>query len=172
MRTPLFTPKRIAFILVVALLLLAIGLWMNKPNSPSVAPLSSVPKPTVAPDTSIVEVVQDTNKLAALAKKPVMEKRPTSTKQVPKQPASASQRPKPAEALTQAPYDQLVMRNGDLIDAKVLEIGINEIRYKKCHWKDSPDYVVPKADVLSIRHADGEIERFTTYNTASVYSTT
>ena len=63
--------------------------------------------------------------------------------------------------------DQLVLRNGDVIDAKVKEVGVNEIRYKKCDRPDGPDYTVSKRDVLSIKYSSGEIERFTTGNTPS-----
>ena len=52
------------------------------------------------------------------------------------------------------------MRNGDLTDAKILEVGVNEIRYRKCHRDDGPEYVVSKSDVLSICYANGDIDRF------------
>ena len=58
--------------------------------------------------------------------------------------------------------DQLVLRNGDVIEAKVKEVGVNEIRYKKCDRPDGPDYTISKRDVLSIKYSNGEIERFTT----------
>ncbi len=50
------------------------------------------------------------------------------------------------------------MRNGDLINANILEIEINEIRHRRCNCKDGPEYVVSKSDVLSIRYANGDIE--------------
>ena len=56
--------------------------------------------------------------------------------------------------------DQLVMRNGDLVDATISEIGVQAIKYKRCNWKDSPQYTVLKADVLSIHFANGDTERF------------
>lgn len=56
--------------------------------------------------------------------------------------------------------DQIVLRNGDVIDAKVKEVGVNEIRYKKCDRQDGPDYTILKRDVLSIRYSNGEVERF------------
>lgn len=64
--------------------------------------------------------------------------------------------------------DQIVLRNGDLVDAKIKEVGVNEIRYKKCDRPDGPDYTISKRDVLSIKYSNGEIERFTTsYNNSN-----
>lgn len=57
--------------------------------------------------------------------------------------------------------DQIVLRNGDVIEAKVKEVGVNEIRYKKCDRPDGPDYTISKRDILSIKYSNGEIERFT-----------
>ncbi len=57
--------------------------------------------------------------------------------------------------------DQIVLRNGDVIEAKVKEVGVNEIRYKKCDRPDGPDYTISKRDVLSIKYSNGEVERFT-----------
>lgn len=57
--------------------------------------------------------------------------------------------------------DQIVLRNGDVVDAKVKEVGVNEIRYKKCDRQDGPDYTISKSDVLSIKYSNGEVERFT-----------
>lgn len=56
--------------------------------------------------------------------------------------------------------DQIVLRNGDVIDAKIKEVGVNEIRYKKCDRLDGPDYTITKRDVLSIKYSNGEVERF------------
>ena len=56
--------------------------------------------------------------------------------------------------------DQIVLRNGDVIDAKIKEVGVNEIKYKKCDRQDGPDYTISKRDVLSIKYSNGEVERF------------
>ncbi|AQG78125.1 DUF4190 domain-containing protein [Spirosoma montaniterrae] len=63
--------------------------------------------------------------------------------------------------------DQIVLRNGDVIDAKVKEVGVNEIRYKKCDRQDGPDYTISKRDVLSIKYSNGEVERFNSSPTQS-----
>ena len=56
--------------------------------------------------------------------------------------------------------DQIVLRNGDVIEAKIKEVGVNEIKYKKCDRQDGPDYTISKRDVLSIKYSTGDVERF------------
>lgn len=63
--------------------------------------------------------------------------------------------------------DQIVLRNGDVVEAKVKEVGVNEIRYKKCDRPDGPDYTISKRDVLSIKYSNGEVERFSTGSSSS-----
>ena len=63
--------------------------------------------------------------------------------------------------------DQIVLRNGDVVEAKVKEVGVNEIRYKKCDRPDGPDYTISKRDVLSIKYSNGEVERFSTGSNSS-----
>lgn len=60
----------------------------------------------------------------------------------------------------QAPCDQIVLRNGDVIEAKVKEVGVSEVKYKKCDRPDGPDYTINKRDILSIKYSNGEVERF------------
>lgn len=60
----------------------------------------------------------------------------------------------------QAPCDQIVLRNGDVIEAKVKEVGVSEVKYKKCDRLDGPDYTISKRDILSIKYSNGEVERF------------
>lgn len=66
-----------------------------------------------------------------------------------------------------APCDQIVLRNGDVIEAKVKEVGVTEIKYKKCDRQDGPDYTISKRDVLSIKYSNGEVERFNSVSTPS-----
>lgn len=56
--------------------------------------------------------------------------------------------------------DQIVLRSGDVIEAKIKEVGVNEIKYKKCDRPDGPDYTISKRDVLSIKYTNGDVERF------------
>jgi hypothetical protein len=54
--------------------------------------------------------------------------------------------------------DILVLKNGDEVKAKVLEISPIEIKYKKCNMPDGPLYVVKKSDVFMIKYANGTKE--------------
>ncbi|MCC8117926.1 MAG: hypothetical protein LIP09_04140 [Bacteroidales bacterium] len=56
--------------------------------------------------------------------------------------------------------DVIVMRNGDLVIAKVTEITQKEVKYKKATRLDGPTYTVNKSDVLAINYEDGEKETF------------
>lgn len=68
------------------------------------------------------------------------------------------------------PCDQIVLRSGDVIEAKVKEVGVSEIKYKKCDRPDGPDYTISKRDVLSIKYSTGDVERFNTASNPSVGS--
>ena len=54
--------------------------------------------------------------------------------------------------------DLIVMRDGNIIEAKVTEISSSEIRYKRYDHLDGPTVVVPAANVLSIRYENGKVE--------------
>lgn len=51
--------------------------------------------------------------------------------------------------------DTLYLKNGNFIAAKVIEIGTQEIKYKKVQNPDGPMYVINKADVAMIEYASG-----------------
>ncbi|CCH53187.1 hypothetical protein BN8_02263 [Fibrisoma limi BUZ 3] len=63
--------------------------------------------------------------------------------------------------------DQIVLRNGDVVEAKIKEVGVNEIKYKKCDRPDGPDYTISKRDVLSIKYTNGDVERFSSSTSPS-----
>lgn len=56
--------------------------------------------------------------------------------------------------------DNIILTDGTEIPAKVTEIGINEIKYKRCSQKDGPTIVLAKSDVLMIRYTDGSKDIF------------
>lgn len=56
--------------------------------------------------------------------------------------------------------DLIVMRNGDVIKANVLEISKREVKYKKASRPDGPTYITPTADLLSINYENGEKDTF------------
>ena len=54
--------------------------------------------------------------------------------------------------------DMIILRDGNVIEAKVLEISPSEIRYKRFDHLDGPTIVILANDVLSIRYENGRTE--------------
>ncbi|AQG80634.1 hypothetical protein [Spirosoma montaniterrae] len=163
------TRSRTIFLACLTALLLSAGwLWFQYRDKPGEVirfegPASAAVGDTVMSSASAV-VTERGNKARPAKARPSPpatkgEKQPPDNiEKQPEQPNLVEEKPKtPANALPTC--DQLVLRSGDLIDADISEIGVNEIRYKKCRWKDGPDYVLPRNEVLSIRYANGEVER-------------
>lgn len=61
---------------------------------------------------------------------------------------------------TMQAQDLITMRNGDEIDAKVLEVGLDKIRYKKSDNLSGPVYVVNKDLVFMIKYENGDKDVF------------
>lgn len=57
--------------------------------------------------------------------------------------------------------DSIVLRNGDIMEAKVVEIGQHEIRYRKCGDIQGPVFVVNITDVFMIKYPNGTRDYFT-----------
>jgi hypothetical protein len=49
----------------------------------------------------------------------------------------------------------IILKDGNMIEAKVTEISPTEIRYKRFEHLDGPTIVIPAANVLSIRYENG-----------------
>lgn len=58
--------------------------------------------------------------------------------------------------------DTIRLRSGEIIPAKVQEIGTSEIRYKQWSNLEGPTYVQPKSNVLSITYKNGTRDNFIT----------
>lgn len=56
--------------------------------------------------------------------------------------------------------DTIYKRTGDVIPAKIVEIGIKEISYKRADLLDGPLYIISKNDVFKIKYATGTIEKY------------
>lgn len=54
--------------------------------------------------------------------------------------------------------DIITMKDGSEIKAKVVEMGVNEIKYKKFENLDGPIYVLTKSDVFMIKYENGQKE--------------
>jgi len=63
-----------------------------------------------------------------------------------------------AGAYSIAALDLIIMRDGNIIEAKVMEISPTEIRYKRSDHLDGPTIVISAANVLSIRYENGTSE--------------
>lgn len=56
--------------------------------------------------------------------------------------------------------DLITLRDGTDIEAKVLQVSPDEIKYKRTDNPDGPDFILPTADVLLIRYANGANQVF------------
>ena len=56
--------------------------------------------------------------------------------------------------------DVITTKKGEDIKAKVVEVGLDEIRYLKEENLDGPTYVMRRSDILLIRYANGEKDVF------------
>jgi hypothetical protein len=63
-------------------------------------------------------------------------------------------------ATTLSAQDNIVLRNGDEIPAKVLEISPKELKYRKSANLEGPVYTAPIRDVLFIKYANGTKDTF------------
>lgn len=57
--------------------------------------------------------------------------------------------------------DKIYKVNGNVIKGKVLEVGVDEIKYKLPDSTDSPIYVADKSTIDKIVYANGRVEKFT-----------
>ncbi len=65
--------------------------------------------------------------------------------------------------------DVITLRTGEVINAKVAEVGMSEVRYFKSSNVDGPVYVVGKAEISQIVYNNGNRDVF---NTTTQQSTT
>jgi len=56
--------------------------------------------------------------------------------------------------------DLITMRDGSEIQAVIVEVGIDAIKYKKWHWQEGPYFSADISKVLSIRHRNGDKDFF------------
>jgi hypothetical protein len=56
--------------------------------------------------------------------------------------------------------DLIFKTNGDTIKAKITEVGTAGISFKKTSQPDGPTYVENKSDILMIKYANGEVQKF------------
>jgi hypothetical protein len=56
--------------------------------------------------------------------------------------------------------DTIVKINNEIIQAKIIEITPNEIKYKKFSFQDGPTYIENKTDVQYVKYSNGLKEQF------------
>lgn len=59
-----------------------------------------------------------------------------------------------------APCEVIFFRDGEEISGKVMEVGIDDVRYKLCGMQEGPVFVKPKSSIFMIRYADGSKDVF------------
>jgi hypothetical protein len=63
---------------------------------------------------------------------------------------------------TQAKCDTIVLKSGAVVIGKISEIGLNEIKYRKCDYQDGPVIVISKSIVSAVIYANGSSEAIIT----------
>ena len=56
--------------------------------------------------------------------------------------------------------DKIYKKKGNVIEAKVIEIGTDEIKYYLTSSPDGPVYVVDKSSLNRIEFSDGRVEKY------------
>jgi len=56
--------------------------------------------------------------------------------------------------------DVITLKTGEEIQAKVIEVDLDKVRYKKCGNNDGPVYTLKKSDVFMIKYANGTKDIF------------
>ncbi len=50
----------------------------------------------------------------------------------------------------------MYLKNGDVIEVKLIQISTTDIKYQRCNKPDDPEIIIAKADVFTIKDAKGE----------------
>lgn len=56
--------------------------------------------------------------------------------------------------------DTIVKTNGDVIQAKIIEINPSQVKYKKYSFQDGPTYIESKSDIRYVKYSNGLKEEF------------
>lgn len=56
--------------------------------------------------------------------------------------------------------DIIILNDGTEIESKILEVGIENIKYKKFNAQEGPVYLLPKSDIFLIKYEDGTKDIF------------
>ena len=67
--------------------------------------------------------------------------------------------------------DIIVTKDSKRIDAKVLEVNVDNIRYKIYDFEDGPTYTILKSDIVTILYKNGLVENYVTETSSKTVST-
>jgi hypothetical protein len=56
--------------------------------------------------------------------------------------------------------DLIVKKNGEEVNAKIIEVGTKEVKYKNSANQEGPNYVMDKSEILFVKYKNGEKEIF------------
>lgn len=56
--------------------------------------------------------------------------------------------------------DEIIMANGDVLKSKIVEVGLNEVKYRKWENQVGPVYTVPRAHIFMIKYENGTKDVF------------
>jgi len=65
-------------------------------------------------------------------------------------------------SVTMFAQDIIIMKDGSETQAIVIEVGIDEVRYKRFDNQEGPDYLLRKSDIFMIRYENGSKDVFNT----------
>jgi hypothetical protein len=67
--------------------------------------------------------------------------------------------------------DKIYKKGGEVLEVKITEIGVDEIKYRLFNDKDGPTYTVEKDRIVKIVYQNGRVETFTSsFNDAELYA--
>lgn len=61
---------------------------------------------------------------------------------------------------TQA-QDTIYKRNGNIVPAKIIEVGVRDVSYRRLDNPDGPLFIATKNEIAKIRYANGHVDTFT-----------
>ncbi len=64
------------------------------------------------------------------------------------------------DAVNENDCDEIIKRDGDIVIARIMEVGVTEIKFKKCDNPEGPTYSILKSEVFMIKYPNGTTDVF------------
>ncbi len=101
---------------------------------------------------------------ASIKKEPALELTNNETRSFDfSEPSSQSENPVESDQC-----DIIILKNGDEVKAKILEVGTKEVKYNICDDEDGPLFTIKKSDIFKIKYANGTSEVMSKRSSVSV----